>query len=40
METENKLQCMESPTQKDNRKKKKNKKFKIIIGRFPENTQN
>lgn len=22
METENKLQCMESPTQKDNRKKK------------------
>lgn len=39
METENKLQCMESPTQKDNRKKK-NKKFKIIIGRFPKNTQN
>lgn len=38
METENKLQCMESPHK--NTIGKKNKKFKIIIGRFPEKTQN
>lgn len=34
METENKLQCMESPTQKDNRKKKKIKNLRLLLEDF------